>query len=172
MSLPVVARIPQDNGREIRYDSTNKVKVEPCPCEGDGCAEPAELLIKGEQDSFGWEPMFLCEACYQTMRSEVTAHYEAGDVEDRAPKADHVFMVSECTNVDGHGEWLRTFTSYRKAVGYYRRIEDAAAAWAGLYPNRGVLEVPKVKAEEARKQRNSEEDDQLLKPEDLIFPSR
>jgi hypothetical protein len=67
-------------------------------------------------------------------------------VEDRKPKPGHVFYVSECTNHDGHGDWCQTFRSFREATGFYRRIEEKAAPWCGLYPDKGVREIPEAEA--------------------------
>ena len=145
--MKVLARIPQDNGKKIRFSHTDAMTVGPELCEQCDC--PGAVVIQGETDSFGFEPMVLCEACAAKCERGTEDYLEALDIEDREPQTGHKFLVSECTNHDGHGNWCRVFTSYRAAMGYYRRIEDKAAPWCGLYPDRGVREVPESDASRA-----------------------
>ncbi len=147
--MKVLARIPQDNGKKIRFSHTDAMNVGPEPCEQ--CGDQAAVVIKGETDSFGFEPIVLCEACAAKCKRGIEDYHKALDIEDRKPQPGHKFLVNECTNHDGHGNWCRVFTSYRAAMGYYRRIEDKAAPWCGLYPDKGVREVPEADAERAMK---------------------
>lgn len=169
MSLPIVARIPEDLGKVLRYSAHNSMVVEAGTCE-DCFEHPAVAVVKGEQDSFGWEPIVCCRACLDKMRGQVADHHQANDVEDREGH----FIVSEGTNHDGHGDWFRRFTSYRAACGYYRQIEDAAAPWSGLYPNKGVREMSKEEADavEARHRQAQKEQDEWEAKQDAEYEFR
>jgi hypothetical protein len=145
--MKVLARIPQDNGKKIRFSHADVMTVGPELCELCDCA--GAVVIKGETDSFGFEPMVLCETCAAKCERGSENYLEARDIADREPEPSHKFLVSECTNHDGHGNWCCVFTSYRAAVGYYRRITEQAAPYCGLYPGRGVREVPEADAERA-----------------------
>ena len=167
--IDVLARIPEDEGKIIRCSHTQTVKVESGSCEfcQHNHPEHPELLksavaaVRGETDSFGFEVLFLCEEHLKACEKGMAAKYAGLDVEDRAPKEGHVFMVSECTNYDGHGSWLAFFTSYREAMGFYRRIEDKAAPWMGLYPNNGIQEVTKEQAAAIQERDRKYLEDQL-----------
>jgi hypothetical protein len=137
-TLKIVARIPQDNGKIIRcYSGDSGFTVAPTCCEGCDGDRMATVVVKGEEDSFGWEPVFWCDVCAGIGDAENKAYTDALDVEDRQG----YFYVAECTNYDGHGNWDMTFTSYRQAVAYLRKIEVRAGRWGGLYPNKGVRET-------------------------------
>ena len=133
--IKILARIPDDNGKVIRFSNTARMTVGPEPC--DGCQAPAAYVIKGETDSYGFEPVVLCSSCYAKMVKQDEEYMTAADVEDRPGW----FIVSECTNYDGHGSWFRAFTSFRSAEAFLRRIEEKAAPWMGLYPGNGVQEL-------------------------------
>ena len=100
----------------------------------DGCPNPAVVGVNGEG---GREVLHLCEACSARAADEESAYLGALDVEDRQGH----FYISECTNYDGKGDWFQTFTSFRKATAFLRRIEALADRWSGLYPNKGVRET-------------------------------
>jgi len=136
----VLARIPEDAGTRI-HCGYQFVVAEDELCEG--CENPATVVIQGETDSMGFEPMVLCDACNTNSDGEEERRLAALDVEDRRPAPGHVFLVSECTNYDigPAGDWRRSFTSYRKAVSFYREIERKAEPRCGLYPDNGVCEI-------------------------------
>jgi hypothetical protein len=69
-------------------------------------------------------------------------------MENETPKPGHIFVVSEVTNLDGHGSWRRSFTSRQAAQKYYWEISELANNFGGLYPNKGVREVTLAKAQE------------------------
>ena len=164
MSLTIKAQMPTDNGKTMTFHSGlgGTLIVGPATCEGYNCECSAEatVLTKGETDSWGWEPVYYCAACLAKANGESDSYGAALDVEDRAG----FFYISECTNYDGYGDWNATFTSYRAAVAYLRDIEDRAAQWSGLYPNKGVQECQTaeafagVKARFARARRELEEE--------------
>lgn len=143
----VLASLPADNGKQIHYAHGCTLTVEAEVCHACGTTA-ATVVIQGETDSFGFEPVFLCEECHVEGVAQRERWANALDVEDREPKAGHVFWVSECTNHDGHGDWMRSFRSFREATAYYRRIEEKAASYCGLYPGKGIQEIPCAKAEE------------------------
>ena len=143
MQGDILATLPQDLGKRIRFGHDLVMTVEPACCEGCGNAKAAHL-IQGETDSFGFEPVALCSACYEQTEAQIEHRLEARDVEDREPKPGHVFFVSEGTNHDGHGDWCRAFRSFRDATAFYQRIEEKAAPWCGLYPGKGVREIPEA----------------------------
>ncbi len=144
----IVARLPQDADKVLHLSNSHSCRAgDLTVCES--CdVEPAAtaLVIQGETDSFGWEPMAFCQQCYDSMLAEAEAYEDALDVEDRAPKPGHLFLVSECTNNDGHGSWEAYFDSYREAAAFLRDIEVQAEPWCGLYPGNGVQEVPAAEA--------------------------
>lgn len=149
MSVKIKARIPQDNGKQLYFGGGLSMTVGPEPCE---CCEEqrqAVVVVQGETDSFGWEPVLVCSPCLKKMRGEVDEYEAALDVEDREPKPGHLFLVSECNNADDGRTYVASFQSYRAARAYYRRCEAQAAARAGLYPNNGVREVPEEQASRA-----------------------
>lgn len=163
MGLTIKARIPEDNGKTLRFGSGpgGSLVVAPEPCEGYNCEchNTAVVILQGETDSFGWEPNYYCADCLAKLDGENDSHEQALDVEDRAG----FFYISEGTNYDGYGDWDATFTSYRAAVVYLRRIEDRAAPYGGLYPNNGIQEtdaagLEKVKARFARAQKELEDE--------------
>lgn len=135
----ILARIPEDNGKVLRYGG-GSITVESQKC--DDCELPAAVIMQGETDSMGFEPIVLCDTCRGKCDAVSANYLNALDVEDRAPKEGHIFLVSECTNYDGHGSWCRTFNSFRLATAYYRKIQQKAEPWMGLYPNNRVQEVP------------------------------
>ena len=143
MQGDILATLPQDLGKRIRFGHDLVMTVEPAGCEGCGNAK-AVHLIQGETDSFGFEPVALCSACYAQTQAQIEHRLEAGDVADREAKPGHVFFVSEYTNHDGHGDWCRVFRSFREATAFYRQIEEQAAPWCGLYPNKGIREMPEA----------------------------
>ena len=67
-------------------------------------------------------------------------------MDNDAPKDGMVFAVSEMTNRDGYGSWLRFFRSRAEAQLFYREIEGIADRHEGLYPRMGVREVSLEKA--------------------------
>ena len=145
----IVARFPQDAEKLLHTSNgTEPFAARECnTCED--CGAPAALVIQGETDSIGWEPMAFCAACWEKSQSGIDEYAEALDVPDRAPTAGHVFLVNEMTNHDGHGSWCRSFRSFRKATAFYRSIDEKAEQWSGLYPDAGVQEVPVEKARAA-----------------------
>lgn len=54
-------KIAENIGKKISYGHGKKINIQPCEC--DYCSQPAIELVKGEQDSYGWEPVFLCNDC-------------------------------------------------------------------------------------------------------------
>lgn len=149
MRNAVLARIPADLGKVIHFGGGMKLTVgeETCEC----CEAKATQIIQGETDSFGFEPIFLCDACAKAGKDTEDEYKRALDVEDRAPKPGHLFFISECTNVDGHGDWCRAFDSFRAATAYWRQIDRLAEPYAGLYPNRGIREIPEEDARAAER---------------------
>lgn len=163
MALTIKARIPADNGKTLQFGSGpgGTLVVAPETCEGYNCtcSQPATVITQGETDSFGWEPNYYCAECLAKADSECDRYEDALDVADRAG----FFYISEGTNYDGYGDWDATFTSYRAAVVYLRRIEDRAARYGGLYPNKGIqettaegLEVVKARFARARRELEAE----------------
>jgi len=159
MALTIKARIPADNGKTLRCGSGpgGSFVVGPGECEGHNCEceNTATVILQGETDSFGWEPIYYCDDCHNKINAGNDSYKDALDVEDRAG----FFYISEITNIDGHGDWDSTFTSYRAAVRYLRDIEDRAAPYGGLYPGNGIqettaegLEVVKARFEEHRRE--------------------
>ena len=67
-------------------------------------------------------------------------------MESDTPRDGMVFAVSEMTNRDGYGSWLRFFSSRAEAQLFYQEIEGLADSHEGLYPRRGVREVSLEKA--------------------------
>ena len=165
MALTIKARIPADNGKTIKFGAgpggTLFVRgFEKCEGYNCACSNDAAVIVQGETDSFGWEPVYYCDDCLAKVDGENVSYEAALDVEDRAG----FFYISEGTNYDGYGDWDATFTSYRAAVAYLRDIEDRAAQYGGLYPNNGVQEcqtaeaLEVVKARFARHRRELEEE--------------
>jgi hypothetical protein len=136
----ILARLPEDIGKVIRCSHEQTMTVaatEAC----EDCGAQAAVVIRGETDSFGFEPIALCSTCLKEVDRNIRAYENGEDVEEAAPAAGHIFVVSECTNYDGKGDWFMWFTSLRKATGYYRACERKAAPWGGLYPDKGVREL-------------------------------
>lgn len=164
MALTIKARIPEDNGKTLQFGSGpgGELVVASELCEGYNCAcsNTAIVITRGETDSFGWEPVYYCADCLAKCEASCNEYSDATDVEDRAG----FFYVSEGTNIDGHGDWDNTFTSYRAAMVYLRNISDRADRYGGLYPNKGVrecntaeeLEVVKARFARARKELEDE----------------
>ena len=71
-------------------------------------------------------------------------------MDNDAPRDGMVFAVSECTNRDGYGSWLRFFRSRSAAEAFYLYIEEKADQHGGLYPREGVREVSLDEAERMR----------------------
>ena len=71
-------------------------------------------------------------------------------MESDTPQDGMIFAVSECTNRDGYGSWLRFFSSRAEAQLFYREIEGKADHHAGLYPRMGVREVSLEEASSMR----------------------
>jgi hypothetical protein len=144
--MEIKARIPQDAGKTIRFGAGpgGELVVASESCEGHNCVctNAATVIARGETDSFGWEPVYYCDDCLAKADGENDSYEAALDVEDRAG----FFYISEGTNYDGYGDWDMTFTSYRAAVRYLRAIEERAARYGGLYPNKGVREVTSAAA--------------------------
>ena len=67
-------------------------------------------------------------------------------MESDTPQDGMIFAVSECTNRDGYGSWLRFFSSRAEAQLFYQEIEELADRHEGLYPRMGVREVSLAKA--------------------------
>jgi hypothetical protein len=142
------ARFPEDIGRTLHWGGNLTMTVsETETCEDCGAEVKVGVVVQGETDSFGWEPVVLCKECHEKSADSQVSYYEALDVEDLTPKEGHVFMVSESSNDDSKS-WLRTFDSLRAATKYYRKISDRADQYGGLYPDNGVREVSKEKADE------------------------
>jgi hypothetical protein len=162
--MRIVAHIDRDHGRTFRCSHTQTVTV--CGNEECGsCNNPATVLVQGETDSMGWEPVFLCDQCLRDAEQGEDAYLAAGDVAERAPKAGHMFVVSEQTNHDGHGSWFRTFESFQQATAFYRRIRQKAERWSGLYPNQGVREWTReqiARVEQAEREEREYEWEQIL----------
>lgn len=137
----IVARLPKDADKILRFSWTESARVGNLGDTCERCENPAALVMRGETDSMGWEPVVLCEACYKKLQAEERNHDEALDVEDRSPPPGMKFLVAEMTNIDSHLSWCLTFNSYRDAVAFLRRIEKKAARYGGLYPNKGVQTV-------------------------------
>ena len=144
----VLASLPADHGKRIRYSHSAVLAVEAEVCGCCGLRE-ASVVVQGETDSFGFEPVFLCAECHAQQDAQQEQWNAAVDLEDRAPREGYVFLVSECTNYDGHGSWCRTFRSFREATAYYRRIEAKAEPYGGLYPDHGVREVAEAEGRKA-----------------------
>jgi hypothetical protein len=130
----VLARIPQDNGKVIHWGGGIKETVEPQQCEF--CDKPAELVVQGETDSFGFETIHLCSACNNADKEESEAHEQALDIEDKKGR----FVVSATTNIDSKYDWNMNFQSRRAAVAFLRHIEKVAEPYGGLYPREGALQ--------------------------------
>lgn len=131
MQDDIRARLPQDAEKILR--PSEPFRAGECDiCED--CGSPAALVIQGETDSFGWEPLGLCQACYEKGKAEQSRYDDALDIEDKEPPEGKLFKVDAITNIDSHHEWNATFRSLRKATAYLRRAEKVAAAYAGLYP--------------------------------------
>ena len=71
-------------------------------------------------------------------------------MESDTPQDGMIFAVSECTNRDGYGSWLRFFSSRSAAAAFYLYIEEKADQHGGLYPREGVREVSLDEAERMR----------------------
>ena len=70
MFAQIMARVPEDNGKVLRYSHTETITVGPDPCEyAPGCEGVTAVIVKGDTDSFGWEPILCCEACLQAIRN-------------------------------------------------------------------------------------------------------
>jgi len=163
MALTIKARIPADVGKTLQFGAgpggTFVVSFDKCEGYNCVCTNAATVITQGETDSFGWEPVMYCDDCLAKADGENDSYEAALDVEDRAG----FFYISEGTNYDGYGDWDNTFTSYRAAVRYLRDIEERAARYGGLYPNKGVQETTAeglevVKARFARYRRELEEE--------------
>ena len=149
MALTIKARIPADCGKTLRFGAGpgGTFVVSPDKCEGYNCVceNAATVITQGETDSFGWEPVVYCDDCLAKANGESETYEQALDVEDRVG----FFYICEGTQYDGYGDWNNTFTSYRAASRYLRDIEERAAQYGGLYPNKGIQEVPTAEALEA-----------------------
>jgi hypothetical protein len=153
--LDIVAVLPDDIGSSIRIAADTTYEIRPAECDHAECRHSAVAVVAGEQDSFGFEPLPLCEAHLKMCLAEVRASQSGEDVEARVPAEGHIFVVSEGTNHDGHGDWLRGFHSFQEATGFYRQIEDSAARWCGLYPGQGVREWTLAKFEQVQQQQRN-----------------
>jgi len=140
MRNKILAIIGKDDGQTIRYGGGLSFKVGPDTCED--CGKPAEVIVQGETDSYGFETCALCRPCNEKVETSISDLYDGANVEDREGH----FLISECSNYDKGSayDWTRYFTSLKEAVGYYRRIEDQAAHLGGLYPGNGVQEVDRA----------------------------
>jgi hypothetical protein len=105
------------------------------------CEDEAVTFINGDVDSFGTDQIPVCMEHHATHISKEEEYETGKDVPERAPKPGHTFMINECTNLDGHGDWLFVTDSWQAATGYLRRITKEAAPFCGLYPNKGIREV-------------------------------
>lgn len=154
------ARIPRDNGRVLRFGAGQTMTVGPETCEACQQSITSGVVLQGETDSFGWEPVVLCDACHQAAHKDDEAYVKALDVEDRRPKEGHLFLVAGCTNYDGHGSWCATFDSLRKATGYLRGIHKQAEPWGGLYPETANQVQELVREDALRRVRTHREAEQ------------
>lgn len=145
MAIKILARIPANNGMQIRCDATYTHVVGPEACHvcETNPPTPATVVVRGETDSSGMDLVAYCDACLAKAIKEESSYVEALDVVDRPGH----FVVSEMTNVDGYGDFFGRFTSFRAANAYLRRCELAAEKYSGLYPNRGVREMSKEEAD-------------------------
>lgn len=143
MSVRIIGKLPADNGKQIRNSHSSIITIEETLCE---CGREASTYVEGERDSFGFEVLTLCDECLKQVRSETDDYLDALDVEDRAPPAGYVFVVLEGTNYDSLRSWHRKFTSFRAASAFYRRAEEGASGYGGLYPNNGIREMPEDEA--------------------------
>jgi len=134
----ILGHYPKDIGKQIHCGGSTVTLAKDDDC--DDCDREAVVAIQGETDSFGFELILLCQACHDRMTGQVEQYETAEGVEEREPREGHKFVVSECTNHDGHGDWFATFDSFKEATGYYREIANAAAPYCGLYPGKGVQE--------------------------------
>ena len=153
----ILATLPKDEGKVLYYSNSQILIVE----DGQICERcnkaPAVVVVQGETDSFGYEPEYSCLACSQTEDDD------GSDVEDRAPKEGHLFVVCETTNHDVGKDFFCSSSSYRDAVLYLRDCRNIAERWAGLYPNKGVQEwsmnqVSSFKEEEKLRRKQEMED--------------
>jgi hypothetical protein len=143
----IIAKYPEDIGKSIRTGGDwSEVLAATDLCEGynNDCQKKADFVIQGETDSFGWEPYFVCKSCLELQQPANRRHEEALDVEDRAPKPGHLFYISEGTNNDGHGDWQKSFKSFRAAKAFHRDIEIKAEPYCGLWPRNGIQELPEA----------------------------
>lgn len=148
--VDVLAEIPQDNGKEIQYSSLGSLQVLNNPC--DQCDGKAVVIIRGETDSFGFEPICLCQDCLNCVDKGAEEWLEATDIEDLQAPEGMLYFFSACTSYDGHGDWCTHRKSLREITKVFRRAEDKAAPWGGLYPI-GV-EPELIPEQEARAQVN------------------
>jgi hypothetical protein len=128
MSVEIIETIVGSNHPcEFYADETSSTA--PCP-------RMATTVVKGEEDSFGYEPMYMCDQCLARYKANVASYEEAADVEDR----EGFFVVSETNNYDtGRGYFLAT-KSFREATAFLRKIRESAARHGGIYPNKGIRE--------------------------------
>lgn len=152
MHTTILARIPADNGTRVGFSRTGGMTVGEAACER--CGAPGANVIQGETDSFGFESVVLCDACLKREEEANEQYFSALDVENREPKDGTLFVISESTNHDGHGDWFRSFRSFREATAFYRMIERTAARFCGLYPGKGVREMPAAEVNRIQQRRN------------------
>ena len=167
----ILARIPADNGNVIRIGGNSTMVVAASPCESD-CSRMADVIIQGETDSFGFEPICLCQQCADRIKNEEKTYKEALDIEDRAPSAGHLFLVSTCTNYDRY-DWCQSFTSFRKASAFLRRCETMAEPFSGLYPqeSRVVKELPEEEVKARVKRYDQQRLEELFPEDDFEEPA-
>jgi hypothetical protein len=151
----ILGRLPKDDGKVLRCGGGLTVVISSEVCEGWNCdcQNQSTIWIQGETDSFGYEVIALCDSCYEKSKNGDDEYFAATDVEDREAAPGKVFLIDEGTNIDSHHDWQQQFKSWRKAVAFYRQIENTAAAYAGLYPKNGIKEVPAQVAEKRRSDR-------------------
>jgi len=88
MQSDIVARLPQDAAKVLRYSHDAHMlagEIEPCTCGAE-----STLVVRGETDSFGWEPRGFCQACYDALKTEP----ERFDEEARDSKPDQLEDVA------------------------------------------------------------------------------
>ena len=111
------------------------------------CGADATVIIQGETDSMGFEPMGFCDACHKKCEAEENTHADALDVEDTPAPEGQMYFFYAGTNYDGKGEWYGCWSSLRPATVEFRRAENLAERWGGIYPCEGIILMPADEAQ-------------------------
>ena len=139
--MEVLAKIAEEVGKRIRYaNGIDPMVVAHTVCEF--CNDvAATMVVKGETDSFGFVPHSICESCYSTTELEIEQHLSASDIADSTCDIGKVYVIDETTNIDTYRSWDLVTTSLRTATKMLRRASNIADKYAGLYPNKGIMEM-------------------------------